>query len=406
MTRLAWKASPQDTVIVSAARTPFGRLGGALKDVPAVELGAVVIKEVVRRAGLEGPEIDNVIMGMVVQAGAGQIPSRQASIRAGLPVEVPSETINKVCASSLRAVNLADVTIRAGDAEIVVAGGMENMSQGPHLVRGARWGLRLGDGALVDATVYDGLTCPFHHCHMGVHGDRVAAELKVDREAQDAWAYRSHQRAVAAIDAGRFAEEIVPVEVPQPRGEPVRVAADEGPRRDTSPERLAALKPVFVPDGSVTAGNAPGINDGAGALVLMARKRADALGLEPLATVVGQGMASAEPPYLATVPYLAGRRALERLGLEPADVDLVEINEAFAAVAITSTRLGGWPEEIVNPNGGAVALGHPIGASGARILMTLVYELRRRGGGLGLAAICSGGGQGEATVVLVDQLRA
>lgn len=397
-------ARARDAVIVAAARTPFGTFGGAFRDVPATTLGAAAIRAVVERARLRGPEVDNVIMGMVIQAGAGQIPSRQAAVAAGLPVEVPSETLNKVCASSLRAVNWADVLIRAGDADVVVAGGMESMSQGPYLVRGARWGLRMGSAELVDSTVHDGLTCAFHGCHMGVHGDDVARELDVSREAQDAWAYRSHVRAIAAIDAGRFRDEVVPVEVPGrgKRAEPAVVAEDEAPRRDTSPEKLAALRPVFKEGGTITAGNAPGLNDGASALLIMAREKADALGLEPLATIVSQGSASAEPPYLATVPYLAAQKALARAGLEPADCDLVEINEAFAAVAITSTRMGGWPEDIVNPNGGAIALGHPIGASGGRILMTLVYELRRRGGGIGLAAICSGGGQGEATVVRVD----
>ncbi|MEW6308777.1 MAG: acetyl-CoA C-acetyltransferase [Bacillota bacterium] len=390
-----------ESVIVSAVRTPFGVFGGGLKDVPAVELGAITIREAVGRVRLDPASIDNVIMGMVVQAGAGQIPSRQASVKAGLPVAVPSDTVNKVCASSLRAVNLADSLIRAGDAQVVVAGGMENMSQVPYLLPRARWGYRLNDGTVVDALVRDGLWCAFHDCHMGVHGSTVAAEFGVSREAQDQWALRSHQRALAAKAAGRFNDELIPVEVPQRKGPAVVVSEDEGPRADTSLEKLAKLPPVFSKDGSITAGNAPGINDGAAAIVVMSRVRARDLGLEPLATIVSQGMVSAEPPYLATVPALSAGKALTRAGLNATDLARIEVNEAFAAVALTSIKLGGWDAERVNVNGGAVAIGHPIGASGARILMTLIYELRRAGGGYGVAAICSGGGQGEATIVKV-----
>lgn len=390
------------SVIVSAVRTAFGAYGKSLKDVPATDLGAIVIREAVARAGIEGGMVDNVFMGMVVQAGAGQIPSRQATIKAGLPVEVPSDTINKVCASSLRAVNLADTLIRAGDAHIVVAGGMENMSRVPYYVEGARWGYRMGDGRLVDGMIKDGLWCAFGDCHMGVHGSRVAAEFGITRQAQDEWAYRSQMRAVAAIEKGLFKEEIVPVEVPQRKGPPVIFDTDEQPRPDTTLEKLAALRPVFEEDGTVTAGNAPGINDGASALVVMSEERARELGIEPLATIVSQGMASAEPPYLATVPALAAKVALDRAGLTVDDLAVIEVNEAFAAVALTSIKLGGWDPEKVNPNGGAIALGHPIGASGGRILMTLIYELRRRGGGYGLATICSGAAQGEATVVKVE----
>lgn len=390
-----------ESVIVSAVRTPFGVFGGGLKDVPAVELGAITIREAVGRVRLDPASIDNVIMGMVVQAGAGQIPSRQASVKAGLPVAVPSDTVNKVCASSLRAVNLADSLIRAGDAQVVVAGGMENMSQVPYLLPRARWGYRLNDGTVVDALVRDGLWCAFHDCHMGVHGSTVAAEFGVSREAQDQWALRSHQRALAAKAAGRFNDELIPVEVPQRKGPAVVVSEDEGPRADTSLEKLAKLPPVFSKDGSITAGNAPGINDGAAAIVVMSRARARDLGLEPLATIVSQGMVSAEPPYLATVPALSAGKALTRAGLNATDLARIEVNEAFAAVALTSIKLGGWDAERVNVNGGAVAIGHPIGASGARILMTLIYELRRTGGGYGVAAICSGGGQGEATIVKV-----
>ena len=391
----------RETVVVSAARTPFGAFAGGLKDFSATDLGGIAIKEAVARAGLKGPEIDNVSMGMVVQAGAGQIPSRQATVKAGLPVEVPSETVNKVCASSLRAVNLADSFIRAGDAEIAVAGGMESMSNAPYLLDRARWGYRLGDGKLVDAVVWDGLWCSFGGCHMGSYGSIVAAEYEITREEQDAWAYRSHQRALKATNEGRFSEEIVPVEVPQKKGPRLRVERDESIRPDTTLEKLAELKPAFDRDGTVTAGNAPGLSDGASALVLMSRERAEKLGVPILATIVGQGQVSEEPKYIHTVPARAGLKALKKAGLRVDDLALIEINEAFAAVTLTSIKIGGFDPEKVNVNGGAVALGHPIGASGGRILMTLVYELRRRGGGYGLAAICSGGGQGEATVVRV-----
>jgi len=396
------KRSGRDTVIVAAARTPFGSFGGVFKELSAVDLGAAAIAAAVRRADLKGEQVDYVFMGMVVGAGAGQVPSRQATLKAGLPVEVPSETINKVCASSLRAVNLADSLIRAGELDVVVAGGMESMSQGPYLVPQARWGYRLGHGKLLDATVHDGLWCPVRDVHMGVHGDTMAREFGVSREEQDAWAYHSHRRALAAMAEGRFQEELTAVEVPQRKGPPLSVTTDEPPRPDTSPEKLAALRPAFSADGTITAGNAPGLNDGAAALVLMSRERAEKLGMSPLASIVSKGAVSAEAPYLATVPWLSAKKALETVGLGPKDVDLVEINEAFAVVALVSARLGGWPHDMVNVDGGAVALGHPIGASGARILMHLVFELRRRGGSLGVACICSGGGQGEATVVKAE----
>ncbi len=392
----------RQTVILSACRTPFGAYGGALKDVPAVDLGGLVIREAVRRADVAPAAIDYVFMGMVVEAGVGQVPSRQATLKAGLPVTTPSDTIDKVCASSLRAVNLGDVLIRAGDADVVVAGGMENMSQGPYLVEKARWGYRLGDGKLVDATIRDGLWCPVKDVHMGIHGQDVAAEYGVTRDRMDRWSLRSHQRAVAAIRDGKFKDEIVPVPVPQRKGPPVMFDTDESPRGDTSLEKLAGLRPAFTKDGTITAGNAPGINDGASAVVLMSAEKAAALGKKPLATILSYGTANDEPPYLARVPFLAGEQALKKAGLTVADLDLIEVNEAFAAVALTAMDLGKWPEEKVNVNGGAVALGHPIGASGARILMTLIYELRRRGGGTGLATICSGLGQGEATIVKVE----
>jgi len=392
------------TVILAGARTPFGVFGGSLKDVPATQLGAAAIRAALARADVPGEQVDNVIMGMVVQAGAGQIPSRQASIGAGLPVTVTSETINKVCASGMRAINLGDVLIRAGEADIVVAGGMENMSRGPYLLPGARFGHRLGHGQVLDATVYDGLWCAFHDVHMGHHGERMAREFGVSREEQDAWAYRSHMRAIAAIDSGRMALETTPVAVPDGRGGVRLFDTDEAPRRDTSPEKLARLRPAFNPDGCITAGNAPGINDGAAALVLMSEERARAEGRRPLARIRSFATVSAEPPYLATVPHLASEKALAKAGLRREDIGLVEINEAFAVVTLVSMRLGQWDPEIVNVNGGAIALGHPIGASGARIVLTLALEMQQRGVQFGLASICSGGGQGEAIVLeLVEE---
>ncbi len=393
----------REAVIVSAVRTPFGIFGGSLREFGATDLGGMAIKEAVRRAGLSGreTEIDNVFMGMVIQAGAGQIPSRQATVKAGLPMGVPSETVNKVCASSLRAVNLADMMIRSGEAETVVAGGMESMSNAPYILEKARWGYRMGDGKLVDGVIHDGLWCAFGGCHMGVYGSEVAREYGVTRQEQDEWSYRSHQRAMGAWDSGIFADEVMAIAIPQKKGEPVLFKADESIRRDTTLEKMAALKPAFQADGTITAANAPGLSDGASALVVMSQEKAEAMGLEILATVVSQGQVSEEPKYLHTVPARSGLKALQKAGLSVKDLSLVEINEAFAAVTLTSIKLLECSPEIVNVHGGAVALGHPIGASGGRILMHLIYELRRRGGGYGLAAICSGGGQGEATVVKV-----
>jgi len=387
----------QRAVIVAAKRTAFGRLGGSLRDIPATDLGAAAIKATLESVNVAGGEVDEVIMGMVVQAGAGQIPSRQATMAAGLPKEVPSQTINKVCASSLKAVNLADVLIRAGEAGCVVAGGMESMSRAPYLVEQGRFGYRLGDGRLVDSVVHDGLWCSFGNCHMGTYGSEVAAEFHTSREEQDAWSYRSHMLAARATDEGLFRDEILPL--PLRSGE--IFAADEAIRRDTTLEKLAKLRPAFEPDGTTTAGNAPGLNDGASALLVMSEERAKASGLPVLARIMAQGQASDEPKYLATVPRQAADAALRKAGMKASDLDLVEINEAFASVTLISTKQLGIDPEKVNVNGGAVALGHPIGASGGRILMTLIYSLRRRGGGVGLAAICSGGGQGEATIVEV-----
>lgn len=393
----------KETVIVSFARTPFGGFLGSLKDVPAVDLGAMAIREAVTRAGLDGGSVDYVFMGMVVQAGAGQIPSRQATIKAGLPVEVPSDTIGKVCASSLRAVNLGDSLIRAGDADIIVAGGMENMSAAPYLLEKARTGYRMGNGQLIDSMVNDGLWCAIHNVHMGVHGGDVADEFCISREPQDEWAFRSHQLAVKAIEEGKLTEEIFPVIIPQKKGDPVVFDTDELPRKNTSLEVLAKLPPVFKKGASVTAGNAPPISDGASALVLMSRDKAEAMGLKPLATIVSQGAASAAAPYIATVPALAGKVALEKAGMTAGQLDLIEVNEAFAAVALTSIKLGGWNPEIVNVNGGAIAFGHPIGASGGRILMTLLTEMKRRSARYGMATICSGAAQGEATIIKLEQ---
>ncbi|MFU1794596.1 acetyl-CoA C-acetyltransferase [Paenibacillus azoreducens] len=394
--------SKNKTVIVSAARTPFGKFGGSLKDMQAVQLGGIAIREAVSRAGLQPSQVDEVIMGMVLQAGAGQIPSRQAARLAGLPWEVPTETINKVCASGMRAVTLADQIIRAGDSDIIVAGGMESMSNAPYAMPNARWGARMGDTAMKDLMVHDGLTCAFNNVHMAVHGSTVAAEYHIHRADQDAWALRSHQRAIEAIEAGRMKDEVVSVSIPQRKGDPINVDTDEAPRKDSTIEALAQLPPVFVKDGTVTAGNAPGVNDGAGALVLMSEEKAREIGKPRLATIIGHAAIAMEAPYIAVASGLAIQKLLKKTGYALQDIDLFEVNEAFAAVTLTSGKIVGWNPEKVNVNGGAIALGHPIGASGARILMTLIYELRRRGGGLGIAAICSGAAQGDAILVQVD----
>jgi len=380
------------SVIVSAVRTPFGRLGGGLARVPATELGATAIRAALERVGLEGGEVEYVIMGQVLQAGAGQAPARQAAAAAGIPKEVPADTINKVCASSMRALEIADLMIRAGGHELVVTGGMESMSNAPYLLPKARFGYRLGNGEVVDHMVFDGLTSTFDGLHMVQQASNVSRELGITREEQDEWALRSHERAAAAQDEGRFDDEIVPV------GE---VTADEGIRRDTTLERLAALRPVFDPEGTTTAGNAPGVNDGASCVVVCSEELAGRRGLEPLATILAQGYVADDFAYLARTPARAGEQALARAGKAIGDVKRVEINEAFSSVAKNSTRMLGADEAIVNVNGGAIALGHPIGASGGRIVTTMVHELRRQGGGLGLAAICSGGGQGDALLIEV-----
>src|SRR5579859_429065 len=379
-------------VIVSAVRTPFGRLGGGLKGHAATELGAVAIRAGLERSGVEAAEVEYVIMGQVLQGGAGQAPARQAAVAAGIPIEVPADTINKVCASSIRAVEIADSMIRAGDVEVVVTGGMESMSNAPYILEQARFGYRLGDGTLIDLMTYDGLTSTFDNLHMVQQASFVSRELGISREDQDRWALRSHERAAAAQDAGRFDDEIVAV------GD---VTADEGVRRDTSYEKLASLKPVFDPEGTTTAGNAPGVNDGASCVVVCSEEFAKKRALTPLATVISQGYVADEFAYLARTPAKAGAMALERAGKSIGDVECIELNEAFSSVVLNSAKLLGADAEVVNVNGGAVALGHPIGASGGRILGTMVHELRRNGGGLGLAAICSGGGQGDALLIEV-----
>ena len=387
-----YAATVGNAVIVSAVRTPFGRLGGGLAAYPATELGAYAIRAALDRVGLEPGEVEYAIMGQVLQAGVGQAPARQAAVAAGIPKEIPADTINKVCASSIRAIQIADLMIRTGDHELVVTGGMESMSNAPYLLPKARFGYRLGNGEVVDHMVFDGLTSSFDGMHMVAQASLVSRELGISREEQDEWAYRSHQRAAAAQDDGRFDDEIVPV------GD---VTADEGVRRDTTLEKLAALTPVFDPDGTTTAGNAPGVNDGASCVVVCSEEFAARRGLEPLATILAQGYVADDFAYLARTPARAGEQALVKAGKTIDDVSRVEINEAFSSVAKNSTRMLGADEEIVNVNGGAVALGHPIGASGGRIVTTMIHELRRSGGGLGLAAICSGGGQGDALLIEV-----
>ncbi len=393
-----------ETVVLSAVRTPIGKLGGALSSMSAVALGGVAVKAALQRADVDPEQVQHVVMGQVLQAGQGQVPSRQAQIAAGIPKEVSSETVNKVCASGLRACVLIDQAIRAGDIDVAVGGGMESMSNAPYLLPGARFGFRMGDAKVLDAMVHDGLTNPFSGKQMFVEATEVGEELEMSRADLDRWALRSHERALAAIDEGRMAEEIVAVSVPGrgKRGDGGDlVEVDEGPRRDTSLERLAALPGLVSREGTHTAGNSPGVNDGAGALVLASKEWAEANGRQPLAEILSHAQSANDFAYLATTPASAARRALEKVGLQPSDIDLWEINEAFASVTLNSMRMLGIDEERVNVNGGAVALGHPIGASGARIIGALVLELRRRGGGLGCAAICSGGGQGDAMIVKV-----
>ena len=389
------------TVIVSGARTPFGKFGGALSGLKVSELGGVVIKEALTRGNVNASDVDECIIGMVLQGGQGQLPSRKAAELGGLPWSVRTEMVNKVCASGMRSITLGDQLIRANDAEVVVAGGMESMSTAPYFMSKARFGLRMGDSKIQDMMVHDGLTCAFRGVHMGTYGSAVAKECGISRGEQDKWAYESHQKAVAAIEAGRLKDEIVPVEVPVRKGDPIVVSQDESPRGETTVEKLAKLPPVFEKDGTITAGNAPGINDGAAAVVLMSEDRAKQEGKEVLATIVCHTALAIEPENFPKTPGLVINQLLEKAGKSIDEIDLFEVNEAFAAVALASNQIAGLDPAKVNVNGGAVALGHPIGASGTRIILTLAYELKRRGGGLGIASICSGGGQGDAVLIQV-----
>jgi acetyl-CoA C-acetyltransferase len=389
------------TVILGAARTPIGKLGGGLSSMDATELGGIAIKAALERAEVGPDEVQHVVMGQVLQAGQGQIPSRQAQIKAGIPIEVSSETINKVCASGVRAAGLIDASIRAGDLDVAVAGGMESMSNAPYLLKQARFGFRMGDAKAIDAMINDGLRNPFTGKQMFEEAGEVADELELTRADMDRWALRSHQLAVKATDEGRLPDEIVPVTVKGRKGDTV-VEIDESPRRDTSLESLSKLKALTGDQGSHTAGNSPGVNDAGGALVLSSAEWADRNGKTVLAEIIAQAAVADDFPYLARTPSAAAKKALDKVGMTADDVDLWEINEAFASVTLNSIRALGIDEDKVNVNGGAVALGHPIGASGARIIGTLVLELRRRGGGIGCAAICSGGGQGDAVLVKVN----
>ncbi|ABB16200.1 acetyl-CoA C-acetyltransferase [Carboxydothermus hydrogenoformans] len=392
----------REVVIVSAARTPFGKFGGGLSALKAVDLGAIAIKAAVERSGVSPEEFDYVYMGQVLQGGAGQIPSRQAARKAGLPWEVPSVTVNKVCASGLIAVAMAAKMIALGEIDVAVAGGMESMSNAPYILPSARWGQRMFNFEAIDLMVHDGLWCAFYDRHMAVHGSEVAKEYGISRQAQDEWAYISQMRAKEAMEKGRLNDEIVKVEVPGKKGEVVVIEKDEQPRPNTTIEALSKLPPVFDANGTVTAGNAPGVNDGAGALVLMSREKARELGIKPLATYLNHAEVALDAKYIATAPGQAINKLLAKKGMKIEQIDLLEVNEAFAAVVLVSQKIAGYNLEKVNVNGGAVAFGHPIGASGARILMTLIYELRRRGGGTGIAAICSGAAQGDAMLIKVE----
>jgi acetyl-CoA C-acetyltransferase len=389
------------TVILGAARTPFGKLGGALASLDATDLGGHAISAALERAEVAPEQVQHVVFGQVLQAGQGQIPSRQAQIKGGIPKEVSSETVNKVCASGLRSAGIIDQAVRAGDLEVAVAGGMESMSNAPYLLKDARFGFRMGDAKALDAMVHDGLTNPFTGKQMFVEATEVGDELEMTRADLDKFALRSHQLAIEATDEGKLPEEIAPVTISSKKGDTV-VEVDEGPRRDTDLEKLAKLPGLVGKEGSHTAGNSPGVNDGAGALVLSSDEWAKQNGRPVLATIVAQAAVADEFPYLARTPANATKLALEKAGLSVDDIDLFEINEAFASVALNSMRMLDVDESKVNVNGGAIALGHPIGGSGARILMTLANELRRRGGGLGVAAICSGGGQGDAVILEGD----
>ncbi len=390
------------SVILEGARTPFGRLGGGLASLSAVQLGTIAAKEAMARSETGADDIDHIIFGQVLQAGSGQIPSRQVGFNIGLPSTVTSDTINRVCGSGMRAITLADILIKSGEYGTILAGGMESMSNAPYMLDKARFGYRLGNGELLDSMVSDGLTCAVANVHMGIHGSNVAAENECSRAVQDEYALRSHKLADAAYEAGRLPEEIVPVEIAGRRGAVTVVDRDESIRADSTIEALSGLRPVFDPEGSVTAGNAPGVNDGAAAMVVTSESNAQANGFKPLATILAHATSAWDVPYLAYTPQLAIEAALAKANLTLDEVDVIEINEAFASVAVISSRRLGIDPDDINPNGGAIALGHPIGASGARLVLTLAYELRRRGGGIGVAGICSGGAQGDAIVLRVD----
>jgi len=392
----------KEVVIASACRTAIGKFGGTLKDVPAVELGATVIKEAVNRAGLKPEQIDEVIMGDVITGGLGQNPARQASIKAGLPVECTAMTINIVCGSGLKAVALAANQIKAGEAEIVVCGGMENMSAAPYAVPSARWGARMNNTKMIDLTVNDGLWEAFNDYHMGITAENVAEQWGLTREMQDEFAVRSQNRAEKAVDGGVFDDEIVPVTIPQRKGDPIVFCRDEHLSRGNTMEKVAKLRPAFKKDGTVTAANASGINDGAAALVVMSKEKADELGIKPLATIVSYATGGVDPKIMGVGPVPASRKAMEKAGLKIEDIDLVEANEAFAAQSLAVAKELGFDMEKVNVNGGAIALGHPVGASGARILVTLLYEMGRRDSKTGLATLCIGGGMGQALIVKRD----
>ena len=388
----------RDVVIASAVRTAVGTFGGALRDIPAVELGKIAVQEALKRAKIKPEQVEEVILGNVLTAGQGQNPARQVLIRSGIPKEVPATTINKVCASGLKSVMMAAQVIKAGDAEIVMAGGMESMSMTPFLLSGARWGYRMNDGALIDGMIHDGLLDIFNRYHMGITAENVAEKFGVSRQDQDALAFRSQQNAGRAIKEGRFKDEIVPVPIPQKKGDPVAFQVDEHPRPTTTLEALAGLRPAFKKDGTVTAGNASGINDGAAAIVVMSAEKAKALGVEPLAKIKAYATAGVAPDIMGTGPVPSSQKALAKAGLTVKDLDLIEANEAFAAQAVYVNKTMGWDIEKVNVNGGAVALGHPIGASGARILVTLLYEMKKRKAHYGLATLCVGGGMGGALI--------
>ena len=393
----------RDVVIVSAVRTAIGSFMGTLSNTPAQELGALVIKEALNRAGVKGEQVDEVIMGNVLQAGLGQGPARQAAIKAGLPIEVSSMAINKLCGSGLKAVHLATQAIQTGEAEIVVAGGMENMSLAPYLLTNGRTGYRMGDGKIIDSMIHDGLQCALNSYHMGVTAENIASQYDLSREEQDEFSAWSQQKADIAIREGKFKDEVVPVIIPQRKGEPIRFDTDEFPRTGVTAEKLAKLKPAFIKEGTVTAGNASGINDGAAALVLMSREKAVELAIKPMAVIRGNGTAGVDPKMMGIGPVPATKKALEKAGLSMEEMDLVEANEAFAAQSLAVGRELKIPNEKLNVNGGAIALGHPIGASGARVLVTLLHEMKRRDSRYGLAALCIGGGQGIATIVEMEK---